>query len=51
MQTLLIYYLRASMATKVSHRLWDDLLAVVSSLTRWREVITEWQVRTNQYMY
>ncbi len=33
------------MATKVSPHLWDDLLTVVSSLTRWKEVITEWQVR------
>ena len=32
------------MVTKVSGRLWDNLSAVLSSLTRWREVIEQWKV-------
>ena len=44
LQTLLVCFLRASMVTKVSGRLWDNLSAVLSSLTRWREVIEQWKV-------
>ena len=44
LQTLFVCFLRASMATKVSPQLWDNLLAVLSSLTQWREVVQQWKV-------
>lgn len=44
LQTLFVCFLRASMVTKVSPQLWDNLLAVLSSLTEWREVVQQWKV-------
>lgn len=41
----MVYYLRASIVTKVSPQLWDNLLAVLSTLTHWKEVVKQWQVR------
>jgi len=32
------------MVTKVSPQLWDNLLAVLSSLTEWREVVQQWKI-------
>ena len=45
LKTLFVCYLRASMVTRVSPALWDNLLAVLSSLTQWKEVVQQWQVR------
>ena len=46
-QTLFVCFLRASLVTKVSPRLWDSLLAVLSSLTQWKEVVTQWKVSSH----
>ena len=43
-QTLLVCYMRASMVTAVSGRLWDGLCTVLSSLTGWKEVLDQWEV-------
>ena len=32
------------MVTKVTAKLWDQLLNVLSSLTNWKEVVVEWKV-------
>ena len=37
-------FLRASMVMKVPSDQWDSLLAVLSSLTQWKEVIIQWKV-------
>ena len=44
LQTLLICYLRASMVTNVSGKLWDNLSTVLASLTHWKQVIEHWKV-------
>lgn len=32
------------MLIEVSNKLWNDLLLVVSSITHWKEVISQWKV-------
>ncbi|KAI1240313.1 hypothetical protein IHE44_0008729, partial [Lamprotornis superbus] len=41
-RTLLVAWIRASLSVYISRELWDELLAVLSSLTHWEELITEW---------
>ncbi|XP_068110135.1 ral GTPase-activating protein subunit alpha-1 isoform X5 [Hyperolius riggenbachi] len=41
-QTLIVAWIKASLHVSVSRELWDDLLTVLSSLTYWEELATEW---------
>ncbi|KAB1262694.1 Ral GTPase-activating protein subunit alpha-2, partial [Camelus dromedarius] len=42
LQTLIVAWIRASLCVYVSRELWDDFLGVLSSLTEWDELISEW---------
>ena len=44
LQTLIFTWLHASLQVYLSQEMWDRLLAVLSSLTRWRELIDQWSV-------
>ena len=37
-------WIKGNLNVYVSRELWDDLLAVLSSLTWWEELITEWSL-------
>ncbi|XP_078672855.1 ral GTPase-activating protein subunit alpha-1-like isoform X7 [Branchiostoma floridae x Branchiostoma belcheri] len=41
-QTLIVTWIKACLNVHISHELWDQLLRVLSSLTQWEELITEW---------
>lgn len=41
-QTLIVAWIRANLSVYISRELWDELLSVLSSLTDWEELITEW---------
>ncbi|XP_040189007.1 ral GTPase-activating protein subunit alpha-1 isoform X11 [Rana temporaria] len=41
-QTLIVAWIKSSLHVSVSRELWDDLLAVMSTLTHWEEQATEW---------
>lgn len=41
-QTLIVAWVRANLSVYISRELWDELLRVLSSLTDWEELITEW---------
>ncbi|XP_073410314.1 ral GTPase-activating protein subunit alpha-1 isoform X4 [Dendrobates tinctorius] len=41
-QTLIVAWIKSSLHVSVSRELWDYLLAVLSSLTYWEELATEW---------
>ncbi|KAL8194171.1 UNVERIFIED_CONTAM: Ral GTPase-activating protein subunit alpha-2 [Gekko kuhli] len=41
-QTLIVAWIRANLSVSISRELWDELLRVLSSLTDWEELITEW---------
>lgn len=41
-QTLIVAWIRANLCVYISRELWDDFLRVLSSLTDWEELITEW---------
>lgn len=41
-QTLIVAWIRANLCVYISRELWDDFLGVLSSLTEWEELITEW---------
>ncbi|KAL2305615.1 hypothetical protein Nmel_003497, partial [Mimus melanotis] len=41
-RTLLVAWIRANLSVYISRELWDELLTVLSSLTHWEELITEW---------
>ncbi|CAB3994423.1 ral GTPase-activating subunit alpha-2 isoform X2, partial [Paramuricea clavata] len=43
LQTLFVTWIRANLNVTVSVELWDRFLDVVSSLTHWSEVVTEWK--------
>ena len=43
-QTLIVTWIKANLNVPVSVELWDELLAVLSSLTSWIELIKEWAV-------
>lgn len=42
MQTIIVAWVRANLCVFISRELWDELLAVLSSLTCWEELVTEW---------
>ncbi|XP_038071739.1 ral GTPase-activating protein subunit alpha-1-like [Patiria miniata] len=41
-QTLIVSWIKANLKIRVSKDLWDRFLNVLSSLTHWAELITEW---------
>lgn len=41
-QTLIVTWIKANLNVVISTELWDQFLAVLSSLTRWEELIREW---------
>nr|CAB3265418.1 ral GTPase-activating protein subunit alpha-1 [Phallusia mammillata] len=41
-QTLIVSWIKANLFVHVSRDLWDELVEVLSSLTQWEELITEW---------
>lgn len=41
-QTIIVAWVRANLCVFISRELWDELLAVLSSLTYWEELVTEW---------
>uniref|UniRef100_H2Z705 Rap-GAP domain-containing protein n=1 Tax=Ciona savignyi TaxID=51511 RepID=H2Z705_CIOSA len=41
-QTLIVSWIKANLFRQVSRELWDELVDVLSSLTNWEELITEW---------
>ncbi|KFQ22904.1 Ral GTPase-activating protein subunit alpha-1, partial [Mesitornis unicolor] len=43
-QTLIVAWIKANLNVYISRELWDDLLAVMSSLTYWEELATEWSL-------
>ena len=43
LQTLFVTWIRANLNVTVSVELWDRFLDVVSSLTHWSEVVSEWK--------
>uniref|UniRef100_A0A3P9LB48 Ral GTPase activating protein catalytic alpha subunit 2 n=1 Tax=Oryzias latipes TaxID=8090 RepID=A0A3P9LB48_ORYLA len=42
LQTIIVAWVRANLSVFISRELWDELLVVLSSLTCWEELITEW---------
>ncbi|XP_057398884.1 ral GTPase-activating protein subunit alpha-1 isoform X5 [Balaenoptera acutorostrata] len=43
-QTLIVAWIKANLNAYISRELWDDLLSVLSSLTYWEELATEWSL-------
>ncbi|KFM02431.1 Ral GTPase-activating protein subunit alpha-1, partial [Aptenodytes forsteri] len=43
-QTLIVAWIKANLNVYISRELWDDLLCVMSSLTYWEELATEWSL-------
>ncbi|XP_053141379.1 ral GTPase-activating protein subunit alpha-1 isoform X13 [Hemicordylus capensis] len=43
-QTLIVAWIKANLNVYISRELWDDLLSVLSSLTYWEELATEWSM-------
>ncbi|XP_049755453.1 ral GTPase-activating protein subunit alpha-1 isoform X1 [Elephas maximus indicus] len=43
-QTLIVAWIKANLNVYISRELWDDLLLVLSSLTYWEELATEWSL-------
>ncbi|XP_029449620.1 ral GTPase-activating protein subunit alpha-2 isoform X2 [Rhinatrema bivittatum] len=41
-RTLIVAWIRANLSVYISRELWDELLSVLSSLTDWEELISEW---------
>ncbi|NWX88950.1 RGPA2 protein, partial [Nothoprocta pentlandii] len=41
-RTLIVAWIRANLSVYISRELWDELLGVLSSLTAWEELISEW---------
>ncbi|XP_048667814.1 ral GTPase-activating protein subunit alpha-2 [Marmota marmota marmota] len=41
-RTLIVAWIRANLYVYISRELWDDFLGVLSSLTEWEELISEW---------
>ncbi|EMP32649.1 Ral GTPase-activating protein subunit alpha-2 [Chelonia mydas] len=41
-RTLIVAWIRANLSVYISRELWDELLSILSSLTDWEELITEW---------
>uniref|UniRef100_A0A8C7SQS6 Ral GTPase activating protein catalytic subunit alpha 2 n=1 Tax=Oncorhynchus mykiss TaxID=8022 RepID=A0A8C7SQS6_ONCMY len=40
--TIIVAWVRANLCVFISRELWDELLSVLSSLTGWEELVTEW---------
>ncbi|XP_039641701.1 ral GTPase-activating protein subunit alpha-1 isoform X2 [Perca fluviatilis] len=43
-QTLIVAWIKGNLNVYISRELWDDLLSVLSSLTCWDELVTEWSL-------
>ncbi|XP_055087319.1 ral GTPase-activating protein subunit alpha-1 isoform X2 [Periophthalmus magnuspinnatus] len=43
-QTLIVAWIKGNLNVYISRDLWDDLLSVLSSLTSWEELVTEWSL-------
>ncbi|XP_076027606.1 ral GTPase-activating protein subunit alpha-1 [Genypterus blacodes] len=43
-QTLIVAWIKANLNVFISRDLWDDLLSVLTSLTCWEELVTEWSL-------
>ncbi|KAM9842381.1 ral GTPase-activating protein subunit alpha-2 [Aulostomus maculatus] len=41
-RTIIVAWVRANLCVFISRELWDELLTVLSSLTCWEELVTEW---------
>ncbi|XP_062346719.1 ral GTPase-activating protein subunit alpha-2 [Cinclus cinclus] len=41
-RTLIVAWIRANLSVYISRELWDELLSVLSALTDWEELISEW---------
>ncbi|KAK5608547.1 Ral GTPase-activating protein subunit alpha-2 [Crenichthys baileyi] len=41
-RTIIVAWVRANLSVFISRELWDELLAVLSSLTCWEELVSEW---------
>uniref|UniRef100_A0A8C7IPH3 Ral GTPase activating protein catalytic subunit alpha 2 n=1 Tax=Oncorhynchus kisutch TaxID=8019 RepID=A0A8C7IPH3_ONCKI len=41
-RTIMVAWVRANLCVFISRELWDELLSVLSSLTGWDELVTEW---------
>ncbi|XP_062864110.1 ral GTPase-activating protein subunit alpha-2 [Trichomycterus rosablanca] len=41
-RTIIVAWVRANLSVFISRELWDDLLAVLSSLSHWEELVIEW---------
>ncbi|KAJ8392987.1 hypothetical protein AAFF_G00068910, partial [Aldrovandia affinis] len=41
-RTIIVAWVRANLSVFISRELWDELLAVLSSLTEWEELVSEW---------
>ncbi|XP_072769757.1 ral GTPase-activating protein subunit alpha-2 isoform X1 [Nerophis lumbriciformis] len=41
-RTIIVAWVRANLCVYISRELWDELLTVLSSLTYWEELVTEW---------
>uniref|UniRef100_A0A6Q2Y8C5 Rap-GAP domain-containing protein n=1 Tax=Esox lucius TaxID=8010 RepID=A0A6Q2Y8C5_ESOLU len=41
-RTIIVAWVRANLCVLISRELWDELLSVLSSLTGWEELVTEW---------
>ncbi|KAG2457840.1 RGPA1 protein, partial [Polypterus senegalus] len=44
LQTLIVAWIKGNLNVYISRELWDDLLGVLSSLTSWEELVTEWSL-------
>ncbi|CAB0020402.1 unnamed protein product [Nesidiocoris tenuis] len=44
LQTLIVTWIKANLNVVISQELWDQFFMVLSSLTRWEELIKEWKV-------
>uniref|UniRef100_A0AAR2J6B1 Rap-GAP domain-containing protein n=1 Tax=Pygocentrus nattereri TaxID=42514 RepID=A0AAR2J6B1_PYGNA len=40
--TIIVAWVRANLSVFISRELWDELLAVLSSLSHWEELVSEW---------
>ncbi|XP_058843709.1 ral GTPase-activating protein subunit alpha-1-like isoform X6 [Acipenser ruthenus] len=43
-QTLIVAWIKGNLNVYISRELWDDLLTVLSTLTCWEELVTEWSL-------
>ena len=48
-QTLIVSWIKANLNVFIAPDLWDQFLAVLSSLTAWTELIREWAVCAHQF--